>query len=250
MKKKRQNRQIHLNKWENDVVVVVSFPKGRNQCCQSLESRRRGSQRFASVGLPHHSSSESVEGGGLDEIGSRNLTRLPYRFVVLVCTRLVRDGAGVALLVQELCHQSPLKNQDKNVFPRCKVGYKTIKVQQARENGGIMPQCQTLMQMNREDKECTEGRQQQPKMRGTPLKQLSINLQSQQKVVPETSTATHTQSPIARISVPIAYLLLVNGVHTNRKVQNAYDPGMGPQWTREPCHQRPGTAFVRGQTPG
>ncbi|GFY49562.1 hypothetical protein TNIN_27071 [Trichonephila inaurata madagascariensis] len=40
------------------------------------------------------------------------------------------------------------------------------------------------------------------------------------------STVTHTQSPNARISVPIAYLLHVNGA-------------------LELCHQRPGTAFVR-----
>ncbi|GFY06249.1 hypothetical protein TNCV_2680431 [Trichonephila clavipes] len=40
---------------------------------------------------------------------------------------------------------------------------------------------------------------------------------------------THTQLPNARISVPIAYLLHVNGAHTNRRDQNAYDPGMDPQ---------------------
>ncbi|GFW96094.1 hypothetical protein TNCV_958081 [Trichonephila clavipes] len=43
------------------------------------------------------------------------------------------------------------------------------------------------------------------------------------------STVTHTQSPNARISVPIVYLLHVNGAHTNRRDQNAYDPGMDPQ---------------------
>ncbi|GFY31437.1 hypothetical protein TNCV_4989961 [Trichonephila clavipes] len=43
------------------------------------------------------------------------------------------------------------------------------------------------------------------------------------------SIVTHTQSPNARISVPIAYLLHVNGAHTNRRDQNAYDPGMDPQ---------------------
>ncbi|GFY44964.1 hypothetical protein TNIN_146201 [Trichonephila inaurata madagascariensis] len=42
----------------------------------------------------------------------------------------------------------------------------------------------------------------------------------------------------------------VNGAHTNRRDQNRYDPRYGsPKWTLELCHQRPGTAFVRGQTP-
>ncbi|GFY46493.1 hypothetical protein TNIN_496481 [Trichonephila inaurata madagascariensis] len=70
-------------------------------------------------------------------------------------------------------------------------------------------------------------------------------------VVPETPTVMYTQSPIARISVPIAYLLHVNGPHTNGKDRNAYDPWYGStKWTLELCHQRPGTTFVRGQTPG
>ncbi|GFS64033.1 hypothetical protein TNCV_4979271 [Trichonephila clavipes] len=62
------------------------------------------------------------------------------------------------------------------------------------------------------------------------------------------STVTHTQSPNARISVPIAYLQHVNGAQT--RDQNRYDPDMDPQRTLELCHQHPGTAFVRGQTPG
>ncbi|GFV64726.1 hypothetical protein TNCV_1636791 [Trichonephila clavipes] len=70
-------------------------------------------------------------------------------------------------------------------------------------------------------------------------------------VVPETPTVTHTQSPVARISVPLAELLHVNGAHTNRRDQIAYDPRWGfIKWTLELCHQRSGTAFVRGQIPG
>ncbi|GFT18484.1 hypothetical protein TNCV_2241601 [Trichonephila clavipes] len=39
--------------------------------------------------------------------------------------------------------------------------------------------------------------------------------------------STYTQSPNARISVPIAYLLHVNGAHTNGWDQNRYDPWYG-----------------------
>ncbi|GFY61688.1 hypothetical protein TNIN_80811 [Trichonephila inaurata madagascariensis] len=65
------------------------------------------------------------------------------------------------------------------------------------------------------------------------------------------STVTPTQSPDVRISVPLAYLLHVNGPHTNRRDQNAYDPRYGfLKGTLELCHQHPGAAFVRGHTPG
>ncbi|GFR24575.1 hypothetical protein TNCT_642571 [Trichonephila clavata] len=44
-----------------------------------------------------------------------------------------------------------------------------------------------------------------------------------------------------------SYLLHVNGAHTNRRDQIVYDPWYGSiQWTLELCHQRPGTAFVKG----
>ncbi|GFS52940.1 hypothetical protein TNIN_186901 [Trichonephila inaurata madagascariensis] len=71
-----------------------------------------------------------------------------------------------------------------------------------------------------------------------------------QSVDPETPTVTHTQSPIARISVPIAYLLHVNGAHTNRMNQNAYDSWYGSTVDSGTMPSAPGTAFVGGQTPG
>ncbi|GFX03742.1 hypothetical protein TNCV_2113141 [Trichonephila clavipes] len=74
--------------------------------------------------------------------------------------------------------------------------------------------------------------------------------ESKLSVVPETPTVTHTQSPIARINVPLAYLLHVNGAHTNPRDQNAYNPRYGFTKWMELCHQHPGTAFVRIQIPG
>ncbi|GFU04458.1 hypothetical protein TNCV_1080221 [Trichonephila clavipes] len=63
--------------------------------------------------LPHHSPSESVEDGCLDEMGSWNLTRLAYRVVVSACTGLFLGELDwqleLALLMLELDPRSPSK---------------------------------------------------------------------------------------------------------------------------------------------
>ncbi|GFY52604.1 hypothetical protein TNIN_241801 [Trichonephila inaurata madagascariensis] len=86
------------------------------------------------------------------------------------------------------------------------------------------------------------------KLEGEPLQGLHRRIEA---FSCDGSKVPETQSPNARISVPIAYLLHVSGAHTNRRDQNEYDPRYeSTKWTLELCHQHPGTVFVRGQTSG